>query len=169
MPVIQSSDRRIEKNVNTAKPRLYILTRPIMSPSRPKKIALTHMAINITVVLLYAVNIGMRLEGAAGAGPPFAFSGAGGPAAPGTPGGGAGAKGAGLPEEPVPVLVAVAHAMVAGRYRAFFWTGLGLAALGLLTPWLGGWQAVAVAMAALIGLALPEHSYVQAGQSVPLG
>ena len=41
---------------------------------RPKKIALTHMAINITVVLLYAVNIGMRLEGAAVAGLPFAFS-----------------------------------------------------------------------------------------------
>ena len=40
----------------------------------PKKIALTHMALNITVVLLYAVNIGMRLEGTGVAGLPFAFS-----------------------------------------------------------------------------------------------
>ena len=40
----------------------------------PKKIALTHMALNITVVLLYAVNIGMRLEGTGVAGLPFALS-----------------------------------------------------------------------------------------------
>jgi uncharacterized membrane protein len=40
----------------------------------PKKIALTHMAINITVVVLYAVNIGMRINGAEVAGLPLAFS-----------------------------------------------------------------------------------------------
>jgi uncharacterized membrane protein len=28
---------------------------------RPKKLALTHMALNVTIVLLYAVNIGMRI------------------------------------------------------------------------------------------------------------
>lgn len=28
---------------------------------RPKKLALTHMAINLTVILLYGVNIGMRI------------------------------------------------------------------------------------------------------------
>lgn len=41
---------------------------------RPKKLALTHMALNITIVLLYAVNIGMRLEGAAVMGLPLALS-----------------------------------------------------------------------------------------------
>jgi uncharacterized membrane protein len=40
----------------------------------PKKLALTHMALNITVVLLYAMNFGMRLNGAAIAGLPLAFS-----------------------------------------------------------------------------------------------
>jgi uncharacterized membrane protein len=39
-----------------------------------KKIALTHMALNVTVVLLYAVNIGMRINGAEVAGLPLAFS-----------------------------------------------------------------------------------------------
>ncbi|MGH8837403.1 MAG: 4Fe-4S dicluster domain-containing protein [Actinomycetes bacterium] len=62
-----------------------------------------------------------------------------------------------------------AHAMTAGRYRRFFWTGLGLVALGLLAPWGGGGlPAVAVALFAVVGLALHEHAYVQAGQSVPL-
>jgi uncharacterized membrane protein len=28
---------------------------------RPKKLALTHMALNVTIVLLYAVNIGVRI------------------------------------------------------------------------------------------------------------
>ena len=41
----------------------------------PKKIALTHMALNVTVVLLYAVNFGMRVNGAAIPGVPFALSG----------------------------------------------------------------------------------------------
>ena len=40
----------------------------------PKKIALIHMSLNITIVLLYAVNIGMRLQGGGVAGLPFAFS-----------------------------------------------------------------------------------------------
>jgi formate-dependent nitrite reductase membrane component NrfD len=57
-----------------------------------------------------------------------------------------------------------AREMTAGRYRGIFWTGLALVALGLLGPWL----AVLVALPALVGLALHEHAYVQAGQSVPL-
>ena len=57
-----------------------------------------------------------------------------------------------------------AHAMLAGRWRRVFWAGLVLAALGLAAPWLGAW----VALPALAGLALHEHAYVQAGQSVPL-
>ena len=40
----------------------------------PKKIALTHMAINVTVVLLYAVNLGARLQGGSVPGLPFALS-----------------------------------------------------------------------------------------------
>ena len=40
----------------------------------PKKIALTHMALNILVVLLYAMNFGMRVNGGAIAGLPLAFS-----------------------------------------------------------------------------------------------
>ena len=43
----------------------------------PKKIALTHMALNVTVVLLYAANFGMRVNGSAIAGLPFALSGVG--------------------------------------------------------------------------------------------
>ena len=39
-----------------------------------KKIALTHMALNVTVVLIYAINIGMRINGSAVAGLPLAFS-----------------------------------------------------------------------------------------------
>src|ERR1700677_3785860 len=35
-PVIQVTDNKIEKTVNTAKPRLYIRTRPYMSPTRPR-------------------------------------------------------------------------------------------------------------------------------------
>ena len=36
VPVIHVTDSRIEKIVKIAKPRLYILTRPYMSPMRPK-------------------------------------------------------------------------------------------------------------------------------------
>lgn len=57
-----------------------------------------------------------------------------------------------------------AHEMIAGRFRGFFWSGIALVALGLCAPWLGAW----VALPALAGLALHEHAYVQAGQSVPL-
>ena len=34
-PVLQTSDKRIAPRVNQANPRLYILTRPKMSPMRP--------------------------------------------------------------------------------------------------------------------------------------
>jgi hypothetical protein len=35
-PVLQVSDRAMEARVNTAKPRLYMRTRPNMSPTRPR-------------------------------------------------------------------------------------------------------------------------------------
>jgi Fe-S-cluster-containing dehydrogenase component len=60
------------------------------------------------------------------------------------------------------------HAMIAGRYRGFFWTGAGLVAPALLAVAGVGWLAAATAVVALAGLALYEHAYVQAGQSVPL-
>ena len=40
----------------------------------PKKIALAHMALNVTVVILYAINIGTRIGGAATAGTPLVLS-----------------------------------------------------------------------------------------------
>jgi uncharacterized membrane protein len=40
----------------------------------PKKIALTHMGLNVTIMVLYAMNFGMRLYGGAIAGLPLAFS-----------------------------------------------------------------------------------------------
>ncbi len=54
--------------------------------------------------------------------------------------------------------------MVRGRFAGVFWGGVVLGALGLLAPWVGIW----VMMPGLVGLALYEHAYVQAGQSVPL-
>ena len=54
--------------------------------------------------------------------------------------------------------------MVHGAFRSYFWAGIGLVALGLAAPWLGG----LVAIFALAGLLAYEHAYVQAGQSVPL-
>ena len=54
--------------------------------------------------------------------------------------------------------------MMHGVFRSYFWTGLGLVALGLAAPWIGGLAAVF----ALAGLLVHEHAYVQAGQSVPL-
>jgi len=39
-----------------------------------RKIALTHMALNVTVILLYAVNLGMRIAGDAVAGAPLVLS-----------------------------------------------------------------------------------------------
>jgi uncharacterized membrane protein len=41
---------------------------------RAKKLALTHMALNVTIVLLYAVNIGMRISDPVVAGLPLALS-----------------------------------------------------------------------------------------------
>jgi uncharacterized membrane protein len=41
---------------------------------RPKKLALTHMALNVTIVLLYAVNIGMRITEPTVGGLPLALS-----------------------------------------------------------------------------------------------
>ena len=40
----------------------------------PRKIALTHMGLNVTIVVLYAMNFGMRLNGGAIGGLPLAFS-----------------------------------------------------------------------------------------------
>ncbi len=51
-----------------------------------------------------------------------------------------------------------------GRFARWFWVGIALVAVGLLSPLAGAW----VAPAALAGLLLHEHAYVQAGQSVPL-
>ncbi|HEV8188909.1 MAG TPA: 4Fe-4S dicluster domain-containing protein [Pyrinomonadaceae bacterium] len=64
--------------------------------------------------------------------------------------------------------------MVYGRYKADFWFGIILSALGGLLPFLavmnivGLPAGVAGAPLALIGLMLFENAYVQAGQSVPL-
>jgi len=64
--------------------------------------------------------------------------------------------------------------MVWGRYKADFWMGTIMSALGGLVPWLAllgviaPTLGVAGAPLALIGLMLYENAYVQAGQSVPL-
>ena len=42
-----------------------------------KRIALVHMTLNLVVVVLYAVNIGLRIDGAGPAGLPLALSAAG--------------------------------------------------------------------------------------------
>ena len=63
-----------------------------------------------------------------------------------------------------------AHARLAGEemrygaFRSYFWAGIGLVALGLAVPWIGGLAPVFT----LAGLLAHEHAYVQAGQSVPL-
>ena len=64
--------------------------------------------------------------------------------------------------------------MVRGRYRTEFWIGLSLSVLsavllflclfGVIEPSLS----IGAAPLALVGVALYEHAYVQAGQSVPL-
>ena len=54
--------------------------------------------------------------------------------------------------------------MTRGRFAAFFWAGVVLILLAAFAPWLG----LAAVPPALVGLALHEHAYVQAGQSVPL-
>jgi len=73
--------------------------------------------------------------------------------------------------------------MTRGRYRSFFWAGIILSALGGVLPVIvlagqlpimEGVPVIAPTIAAgatplaLVGLALYEHAYVQAGQSVPL-
>ena len=64
--------------------------------------------------------------------------------------------------------------MVYGRYKADFWFGITLSALGGLLPFLAVMNIVSLpagvagAPLALIGLMLFENAYVQAGQSVPL-
>ncbi|HEX8190527.1 MAG TPA: 4Fe-4S dicluster domain-containing protein [Pyrinomonadaceae bacterium] len=54
--------------------------------------------------------------------------------------------------------------MTRGRFGAFFWAGAALTLLAVCAPWLG----LAAVPPALVGLALHEHAYVQAGQAVPL-
>jgi Fe-S-cluster-containing dehydrogenase component/formate-dependent nitrite reductase membrane component NrfD len=54
--------------------------------------------------------------------------------------------------------------MTRGRYRAYFWCAIVLSLVGVFAPWLG----LAAVPAALLGVLLFEHAYVQAGQSVPL-
>ncbi|HKV45224.1 MAG TPA: 4Fe-4S dicluster domain-containing protein [bacterium] len=68
-----------------------------------------------------------------------------------------------------------AYEMTTGRYRGFFWTGIGLGAAALLASWIGlaasfpdHAAGMGAAAAALAGLLLYEHAYVQAGQAVPL-
>jgi hypothetical protein len=73
---------------------------------------------------------------------------------------------------------ATAHArlaiweMMRGRYRNAFWVGLVLSTIGGALPFaaLIGFPFAAMlgSLLALIGMALYEHAYVQAGQSVPL-
>src|SRR5438067_10240469 len=41
---------------------------------QPKRLALTHMALNVTIVVLYAVNVGTRIQSASVAGIPLALS-----------------------------------------------------------------------------------------------
>jgi Ni/Fe-hydrogenase subunit HybB-like protein len=54
--------------------------------------------------------------------------------------------------------------MVRGRLATYFWAGVAGVAVAVAAPWIG---VVAVPFA-LGGLLAHEHSYVQAGQSVPL-
>ena len=54
--------------------------------------------------------------------------------------------------------------ILSGKFRGFFWLSIVLASVGLLAPWGGGVGLVC----GLMGLALYEHVYVQAGQVVPL-
>jgi ferredoxin/formate-dependent nitrite reductase membrane component NrfD len=58
-----------------------------------------------------------------------------------------------------------ARTMTSGRYAGFFWGGLALSLVALVSA--SGVPVVA-ALAGLAGLLLFEHAYVQAGQSVPL-
>jgi len=57
-----------------------------------------------------------------------------------------------------------AREMIRGRFARYFWGGIVLMAVAVSAPALGP----LVAIAALAGLLLHEHAYVQAGQVVPL-
>jgi hypothetical protein len=57
-----------------------------------------------------------------------------------------------------------AREMIRGRFARYFWGGIALVAIAVFAPALGPVMAVA----ALAGLLLYEHAYVQAGQVVPL-
>ncbi len=57
-----------------------------------------------------------------------------------------------------------AREMIRGRFARYFWGGIALVAVAVSAPALGP----LVAVAALAGLLLHEHAYVQAGQAVPL-
>ena len=57
-----------------------------------------------------------------------------------------------------------AHEMIRGRFRLFFWVGVGLVVVAVGAPWIG----TLAGPIALLGLLAHEHAYVQAGQSVPL-
>jgi Fe-S-cluster-containing dehydrogenase component/formate-dependent nitrite reductase membrane component NrfD len=54
--------------------------------------------------------------------------------------------------------------MTRGRFARLFWAGAALVVVAATAPAIG----VAAAVVALVGLALHEHAYVQAGQAVPL-
>jgi Fe-S-cluster-containing dehydrogenase component/formate-dependent nitrite reductase membrane component NrfD len=58
-----------------------------------------------------------------------------------------------------------ARAMIRGAYAHFFWVGVALSLLGLV---FAGSTPIIAAGAALVGLFMYEHAFVQAGQSVPL-
>ena len=57
-----------------------------------------------------------------------------------------------------------AREMTRGRFAHLFWAGVVLVVVAVSAPAVG----VAAAVVALVGLALHEHAYVQAGQAVPL-
>ena len=57
-----------------------------------------------------------------------------------------------------------ASEMLTGKFRTYFWVGIILVCIGILTPWAG----MPAGLVALVGLLAHEHAYVQAGQTVPL-
>ncbi len=81
----------------------------------------------------------------------------------------------GLGHHPTQDGTRAAQEMTRGRYRAWYWAGLGLGAvvpLFVVAGWFvgagGGGALMVAALLALVGLFAYEHAYVQAGQSVPL-
>jgi len=57
-----------------------------------------------------------------------------------------------------------ASEMLTGKFRTYFWVGIILVCIGILTPWVG----LPAGLVALVGLLAHEHAYIQAGQIVPL-